>query len=115
MRPPQITGENEGIDPGWAYAPGRFNEAPADHGGKHSIVAELRANGFASMRPPQITGENAGHAGEPGEGAGRGFNEAPADHGGKPLTAANGSGDSNASMRPPQITGENRATPETRP
>ena len=85
----------------------RFNEAPAEYGGRSPAAARRQAGQpRASMRPPLNTGEDLAHvyfinpdteasmrpplntgedipAGATGSSAAAGFNEAPAEYGGR--------------------------------
>ena len=95
----------------------RFNEAPAERGGKPRYrVGAPGSSQKASMRPPLNAGENmpcknaprkrtrsfneapAERGGKPGrtvrhrQEIAQGFNEAPAERGGKPVTVPSASG-----------------------
>ena len=82
MRPPLNAGENAAARRPQLRTPSRFNEAPAERGGKRPGATTLQVEiDVASMRPPLNAGENdARH--RVGSGAGGGFNEAPAERGG---------------------------------
>ena len=58
MRPPQNAGENLVFIRDEYLSQERFNEAPAECGGKPATAARRFARGHASMRPPQNAGEN---------------------------------------------------------
>ena len=58
MRPPLIAGENAPPETPQASTDPRFNEAPADRGGKPKRQKILIYWITASMRPPLIAGEN---------------------------------------------------------
>ena len=91
MRPPLNAGENGGRDGTGRRRLRRFNEAPAERGGKRP----------ARHRPP---------AGRPR------FNEAPAERGGKQRSRSRlYKRIARASMRPPLNAGENGATHHRRP
>ena len=131
MRPPQNAGEDSGRSgrrgPSWC----RFNEAPAERGGRLSpIVGAANGAVAASMRPPQNAGEDKGAVSccppakpsfneAPAERGGRlfdgseftslgviGFNEAPAERGGRLVFFGIAVAGVVASMRPPQNAGE---------
>ena len=134
MRPPQNAGEDQGVQsmplppvPRFNEAPaerggrrrterrrrrggGRFNEAPAERGGRR--LDELAIRGLrmvASMRPPQNAGEDTDARHFAGACIPR-FNEAPAERGGRRHYAERLARDErDASMRPPQNAGEDGA------
>ena len=89
----------------------RFNEAPAERGGKHGGQREHCRIHLASMRPPLNAGENASpRLRRRALGELACFNEAPAERGGKRRTDVHllgGHGQRGASMRPPLNAGEN--------
>ena len=111
----------------------RFNEAPAECGGKPLPATPARHAGHASMRPPQNAGENGAEAPfdftdeaasmRPPQNAGENSVELdalphqvvasmrpPQNAGENPLSASQRSSTSVASMRPPQNAGENSAS-----
>ena len=82
MRPPQNAGESFDVALPAALAGRRFNEAPAERGGKSGDGPRHDQPRRASMRPPQNAGESWAN-GVPAHAAATRFNEAPAERGGK--------------------------------
>ena len=83
MRPPLNAGENRRARRLAGARRMGFNEAPAERGGKHGVIAGTYAKMLeASMRPPLNAGENR-DASSSSDAAPSGFNEAPAERGGK--------------------------------
>ena len=64
MRPPQNAGENRGHPRRLGPPRRRFNEAPAECGGKQAVFGGVNQALAASMRPPQNAGENPDNAAE---------------------------------------------------
>ena len=58
MRPPLNAGENHDSAGAGAVAVWRFNEAPAERGGKLALGRRAAGLAEASMRPPLNAGEN---------------------------------------------------------
>ena len=58
MRPPQNAGESTACSCATSCLASRFNEAPAERGGKSVHQAVVHLEHLASMRPPQNAGES---------------------------------------------------------
>ena len=84
MRPPQNAGESPTPATSRPATVMRFNEAPAERGGKSRLVDDPEASVPASMRPPQNAGESAAAVALVDR-LRDGFNEAPAERGGKSM------------------------------
>ena len=88
MRPPQNAGESGSSRPLAHGCRCRFNEAPAERGGKSAPLGPARLPARdASMRPPQNAGESLAALAARGTRPAS-FNEAPAERGGKLPNAA---------------------------